>query len=70
VLEPVERVLRVAEVPVERPVAQLEHVLHRRVLAAPPAPRAREAAVRVQFTQTPAFTKVRAIAKIFHNRKP
>ena len=45
VLEPVERVLGVAEVPVERPVAQLEHVLHRRALAAPPAPRARQAAV-------------------------
>ena len=45
VLEPVERVLRVAEVKVERPVAQLEQVLHRRALAAPLAPRARLAAV-------------------------
>jgi hypothetical protein len=40
VLEPVERVLGVAEVPVERPVAQLEHVFRHRALAAPPAPRA------------------------------
>ena len=45
VLEPVERVLGVAEVKVERPVAQLEQVLHRRALAAPLAPRARLAAV-------------------------
>ena len=37
-LEPVQSVLRVAEVPVERPVTQLEHVLHRRALAAPMAP--------------------------------
>jgi hypothetical protein len=42
--EPVERVLGVAEVPVERPVVQLEQVLHRRALAAPAAPRARQAA--------------------------
>ena len=48
-LEPVERVLRVAEVPVERPVAQLEEVLHRRALAAPAAPRARQAAVGPRF---------------------
>ena len=37
-LEPVQSVLRVAEVPVDRPVTQLEHVLHRRALAAPMAP--------------------------------
>jgi len=44
-LEPVERVLGVAEVPVERPVSQLEHVLHRRALAAPVAPRVSKATV-------------------------
>ena len=49
VLEPVERVLGVAEVPVERPVAQLEEVLHRRALAAPAAPRARQASVGPRF---------------------
>ena len=51
VLEPVERVLGVAEVPVERPVAQLEHVLHRRALATPAAPRVRQAAVGACFDE-------------------
>ena len=37
-LEPVQSVLRVAEVPVDWPVAQLKHVLHRCASAAPPAP--------------------------------
>ena len=38
-LEPVQSVLRVAEVPIHRPVTQLEHDLHRCALAAPMAPR-------------------------------
>ena len=68
VLEPVERVLGVAEVPVERPVAQLEEVLHRRALAAPAAPRARQASVGPWFDKN-GHLEVLAISKTLGNFK-
>ena len=64
VLEPVERVLGVAEVPVERPVAQLEQVLHRRALAAPAAPRARQAAAGSQSDKNGHLDEVLAISRM------
>ena len=67
VLEPVERVLGVAEVPVERPVAQLEEVLHRRALAAPAAPRARQASVGPRFDKNGHLDEVLAISRILGN---
>ena len=66
VLEPIERVLGVAEVPVERPVAQLEEVLHRRALAAPAAPRARQTAVGPGFDKN-GHLEVLAISKTLGN---
>jgi len=67
VLEPVKRVLGVAEVPVERPVAQLEQVLHRRALAAPATPRARQAAVGSRSEKNGHLDEVLAISRTLGN---